>query len=254
MKISLCYGAYKGRDAMYHLERVKAHGFHGLEMYHWWTIEDMEWFAKEQERLGVGITATCTRYFNLVDPAKRDEYMEGLRLTLEACRTLSIRSILTHTGNELAGVPRSAQREAMVETLKRCAPLCERAGVVLEIEPLNGLVNHPGHFLQASDEAVSIIDAVGSPHVKLVFDIYHQQITEGNVIRNSTAYVERINHYHIADNPGRKQPGTGELNYLNILKCIKDTGFSGFIGLECGYTIDTDEALHQFKEAIWSKV
>src|SRR5699024_2840131 len=128
--------------------------------------------------------------------------------------------------------------------------LCEAAGIVLEVEPLNGLVDHPGHFLQRSDEAVEIIDQVNSPYVKLVFDVYHQQITEGNVIRNATQYMEQINHYHIADNPGRNQPGTGELNYINILNAIQDTGYDGFIGLECGYTIDTDEALIDFKEEI----
>jgi hydroxypyruvate isomerase len=87
-----------------------------------------------------------------------------------------------------------------------------------------------------------------------VFDVYHQQVTEGNVIRNATNYLSRINHYHIADNPGRKQPGTGELNYVNILRAIKETGFSGFVGLECGYTIDPAEALQQFKDEILAKI
>jgi hydroxypyruvate isomerase len=121
---------------------------------------------------------------------------------------------------------------------------------VLEVEPLNGLVNHPGHYLQRSDEAVQVIDAVDHPQVKLVFDVYHQQITEGNVIRNATSYVDRIHHYHIADNPGRNQPGTGELNYVSILRAIQDTGFDGFVGLECGFKGDTDEAIKVFKSTI----
>jgi len=132
--------------------------------------------------------------------------------------------------------------------------LLEQTDIVLEVEPLNGLVNHPGHYLQRSDEAVYVIDEVNSPNVKLVFDIYHQQITEGNVTRNATEYVTRINHYHIADNPGRNQPGTGELNYANILKSIKDTGFTGFVGLECGYTVDPAIALREFKEEVLAKV
>jgi hydroxypyruvate isomerase len=254
MKYSLCIGAYPGRDIYYHLEKIKEHGFHGLEFYGWWTLGDLGPVAAAQERLGVGVIATCTRFFNLVDAGKRDEYVDGLKQTIEACRVLGVRSIITQTGNEMEGVPRDTQREAMVETLKRCAPLCEEAGVVLEVEPLNGLVNHKGHFLQRSDEASAVIDAVGSPNVKLVFDVYHQQITEGNVIRNATQLIDRINHYHIADNPGRKQPGTGELNYVNILRAIRETGFDGYVGLECGYTIDTDEALRQFKEHILANV
>ncbi len=253
MKFSLCIGAYRGQDVVYHLEKVKEHGFHGLEYYAWWDL-DLDRVAREQERIGVGIIATCTRFFNLVDESKREQYLDGLKQTIEACKKLGVKSVITQTGNEMEGVPREVQRSAMVETLKRCAPLCEQAGIVLEVEPLNGLVDHVGHFLQRSDEAVEIIDQVGSPNVKLVFDVYHQQITEGNVIRNATGYIGRINHYHIADNPGRKQPGTGELNYVNILKAIKETGYDGFVGLECGYTIDTDEALNEFKRQILEKI
>jgi len=253
MKYSLCIGAYKDKDVVYHLEKVKEHGFHGLEFYGWWNL-DLAQVAKEQERIGVGIIATCTKFFNLVDSSKREEYLNGLRQSIEACKVLGTKSLITQTGNVMDGVPREVQQQAMIETLKQCASLCEEAGIVLEVEPLNGLVDHKGHFLQYSDEAVSIIDQVDSPNVKLVFDVYHQQITEGNVIRNATNYLDRINHYHIADNPGRKQPGTGELNYVNILNAIKETGYGGFVGLECGYTIDTDKALEEFKNTILKEV
>lgn len=254
MKISLCIGAYAGKDEIYHLEKIKEHGFHGLEYYAWWELNDISRVAKEQERIGVGISAVCTKFISLVDESLRNDYLTGVRDTIEACRRLGVRSIISQTGNVLDGVPREIQRQTMVETLKRCAPLFENAGIVLEVEPLNGLVDHRGHFLQRSDESVSVIDQVGSPNVKLVFDVYHQQITEGNVIRNATGYIDRINHYHIADNPGRKQPGTGELNYVNILRAIKGTGFDGFVGLECGYTIDTDAALEQFKADVLGKI
>lgn len=254
MRISLCIGAYSGKDEIYHLEKIREHGFHGLEYYAWWELNDLNRVAKEQERIGVGISATCTRFISLVDETFRDVYIAGVRDTIEACRRLGVRSIISQTGNELNGVPRESQRQTMIETLKRCAPMLEEAGIVLELEPLNGLVDHRGHFLQRSDESVSVVDQVGSPNVKLVFDVYHQQITEGNVIRNAIGYIDRINHYHIADNPGRKQPGTGELNYVNILRAIKGTGFDGYVGLECGYTIDTDAALEQFKADVLAKL
>ncbi|MBP1988771.1 TIM barrel protein [Paenibacillus eucommiae] len=254
MKFSLCIGAYSGKDEIYHLEKIKEHGFQGLEYYAWWNLEDLKRVAKEQERIGVGISATCTKFMNLVDASLRESYLEGARQTIEACRILNVKSVISQTGNVLEGIPREVQRQSMVETLKRCAPLFEEAGIILEVEPLNGLIDHQGHFLQRSDESVEVIDQVGSPYVKLVFDVYHQQVTEGNVIRNAIGYKDRINHYHIADNPGRKQPGTGELNYFNILKAIKETGFNGFIGLECGYTIDTDTALDQFKKEILEPV
>lgn len=253
MKYSLCIGAYESEDVIYHLEKIKEHGFHGLEFYNWWDL-DLKQVAREQERIGVGIVATCTKFFNLVDPRFRDQYIAGIEETIQACKILGVKSIITQTGNAIEGVPRTTQQNSMVETLKECAQLCEKAGVVLEIEPLNGLVDHPGHFLQGSSEAAEIIDRVNSSHVKLVFDAYHQQITEGNIIRNATQYIDKINHYHIADNPGRTQPGTGELNYVNILNAIKETGYDGFVGLECGFTVDTDEALLDFKKKILAHV
>lgn len=253
MKYSICIGAYPGEDVFTHLEKVKDHGFHGLEYYDW-TELDLKQVAKAQSRIGVGITATCTRYFNLVNPKLRESYLQGLSETIEACKILGTSSIITQTGNVMINTPISLQEEAMVETLKRSAELCEKANVVLEIEPLNGLVDHEGHFLQYSNQSAAIVDQVDSPHVKLLFDVYHQQVTEGNVIRNATNYRNHINHYHIADNPGRNEPGTGELNYVNILKAIKKTGFEGFIGLECDYTIPTDQALDLFKKTIVNDV
>jgi len=252
VKYSICIGAYSDKDVIYHLEKVKTHGFHGLEYYNWWDL-DLKETARAQERIGVGINAICTNFFNLVDPTKREKYVQGIRETLEACHILETKSIITQTGSFIEGTSRELQQQAMIETLRECATLCEKAGITLEVEPLNGL-DHHGHFLQYSDEAVYIMEQVNSSNVKLVFDVYHQQITEGNVIRNATNYVEHINHYHIADNPGRNEPGTGELNYVNILKAIKATGYNGFIGLEGGYTVDTDEALNAFKNMILTEI
>lgn len=249
MKYSLCIGAYEGRDVIYHLEKVKEHQFHGLEYYNWWDL-DLKHVAKEQERIGIGINATCTRFFNLVDERKRDTYVQGIKDTLEACAILGIKSIITQTGQTIPGKSREEQQQAMIETLKQCASLCEKADVTLEVEPLNGLVDHPGHFLTYSNESAHIIKQVGSSHVKLLFDVYHQQVTEGNIIRNITEYYQSINHFHIADNPGRTEPGTGELNFLSILRSIKALGYTGFIGLENQYTINTDEALDQFKQNV----
>lgn len=253
MKYSICIGAYPGKDVVYHLEKVKQHGFHGLEFYAWWDL-DLDQVVEAQERIGVGLSAICTHFISLVNESKRQEYIEGLKATITAAKKLGVTSIISQTGNVIEGLDRESQRQSMIKTLQECAPLCEEAGVVLELEPLNGLVDHQGHFLQYSDEAVQIIDAVGSEHVKLVFDYYHQQITEGNVIRNATQYKERINHYHIADNPGRKQPGTGELNYIRILQALQETGYDGYVGLECGYTVDTDQALSNFKAEIIDKL
>ncbi len=249
MRYSLCIGAYKDRDVEYHLEKVKEHGFDGLEYYKWWELELKE-VLKSQERLGVGLSAVCTRFLSLVDEDKRFEYLRGLKETIEACKLLGVKAILSQTGNYIEGISRQNQLEHMIETLKRAASMCEEAGIVLEIEPLNALVNQKGYFLQRSDEAARVIDEVRSDHVKLCFDIYHQQVTEGNVTRNAVGLVDRINHYHIADNPGRNEPGTGELNYKNILRAIQQTGFDGYVGIECTFIEDPDIVLPRLKKEV----
>ena len=88
---------------------------------------------------------------------------------------------------------------------------------------------------------VEILKGVDSPNIKMLFDIYHQQITEGNVIRNIKNNIDRIGHFHVADNPGRKEPGSGELNYTNIFKAIAETNYKGFVALECGSTTKNNE-------------
>ncbi|AHX21658.1 MULTISPECIES: TIM barrel protein [Bacillus cereus group] len=247
MNFSICFGAYPNKDVEYHLEKVKEHNLDGLEYYRWWNL-DLKEVEKTISKLSVGLNSICTYYISLVDELEREEYKKGLEKTLEAAKKLGVKSIISQTGSYLSGVPRDHQRNTMIETLKQCAPLCEKAEIVLELEPLNSLVDHNGYYLQSSKEAVEIIEAVNSPNIKMCFDIYHQQISEGNIINNATQYVNHINHYHVADNPGRTEPGLGEINYVNVFKAIKKTKFEGFIGLECKYTKNTDECIADFKK------
>jgi hydroxypyruvate isomerase len=246
VKFALCPGTFKDQDVFYALNKVKEWGYDGLEYGKGWLQVDLQEVARHQDKIGVGISSIVSKFFDLVNPLHRETYLESLKEGIAACRILGTKSIVTQTGAAMEGVSRDIQRAAMVETLKLCADMLQNSDIILELEPLNEL-NHPGHFLQYSAEAASIIDQVGSPNIKMVFDVYHQQITEGNVTRNALAYMDRCTHYHIADNPGRKQPGTGELNYFNILKAIQAAGYTGFVGLECGFTIEVEEAVLQFK-------
>ena len=108
----------------------------------------------------------------------------------------------------------------------------EEAGVTLVLEPLNVLTNHMGYFLDSSYEAFAIIEEVGSPAVKLLFDVYHQQISNGNLIDTIKKFGHLVGHYHIADVPGRNEPGTGEINYPNVFRAIDATGYQAYVGME----------------------
>ena len=125
--------------------------------------------------------------------------------------------------------------------------MLEGSEVMVVLEPLNVLVDHRGYFLSSSEESFRIIEAVGSANVKLLYDVYHQQITEGNLISTIEKNIRKIGHFHIADVPGRHEPGTGEINYANVIRKIAESEYNGFIGLEYRPLRTSEESLAYIK-------
>jgi hydroxypyruvate isomerase len=121
-----------------------------------------------------------------------------------------------------------------IDNLKRGAEIFEPHSLVMVLEPLNPFRDHPGLFLTKVPQAYMICRSVGSPACKILFDIYHQQITEGNLVPNIDSAWEEIGYFQIGDNPGRKEPTTGEINYRNIFKHIHRKGYDGILGMEHG--------------------
>jgi len=134
----------------------------------------------------------------------------------------------------------------VIELLRRCSDILEPHNLVMVLEPLNWYANHGGTFLQGSPQAYAICKAVNSPSCKILFDIYHQQITEGNLIPNIDQCWDEIGYFQCGDNPGRKEPGTGEINYRNVFKYIHSRKFDGVLGMEHGNSrtgIDGEQAV-----------
>tara|TARA_B110001450_G_C17460637_1_gene416064 strand:- start:269 stop:766 length:498 start_codon:yes stop_codon:yes gene_type:complete len=125
------------------------------------------------------------------------------------------------------------QTSNVVESLKMASGILEPHGITMVLEPLN-FRNHPGLFLSESPQAYEICKAVNSPSCKILFDIYHQQIQEGNLIPNIEACWDEIAYFQIGDNPGRNEPNTGEINYKNIFKYIHQREYNGILGMEHG--------------------
>ena len=121
-----------------------------------------------------------------------------------------------------------------IENLKWCSEVCEPSGLIMVLEPLNSWTDHPGLFLTKIPQAYQICKAVDSPSCKILDDLYHQQITEGNLIPNMDVAWSEIAYFQIGDNPGRKEPTTGEINYKNVFKHIYDKGYKGVLGMEHG--------------------
>ncbi|MCA9214845.1 MAG: TIM barrel protein [Planctomycetales bacterium] len=210
---------------------VQDAGISAFEFWGWWD-KDIDQILAAKESRGLEISACCTKFISLVDPAKRAEYLNGLKESIEAAKQLGCNTLISQVGDFRDGVERSEQHASLVDGLKEAASMLVDADVMLVIEPLNDQVDHAGYYLVRSDEAFQIIDEVGCSHVKVVYDIYHQQISEGNLIANITKNIDRIGHFHAAGNPGRNELTIGEINYPQVFDAIKNTEYSGYVGLE----------------------
>ena len=133
--------------------------------------------------------------------------------------------------------------ESVLEGLKAIAPLAEEAGVTLLLEPLNSLVDHAGYFLDRSALGFELVRAVDSPRIKVLYDIYHMQVMEGNIIQTLTGNLDVIGHIHVADVPGRHEPGSGELNYANIMEALCQADYDKYVGFEFDPKAPSDEAV-----------
>jgi len=168
------------------------------------------------------------------DPAIREMLLNRMKEGVECAKRVSAKWALVVPGAYDQGLEWDYQTANVIENLKRCAEVVEPSGLVLVLEPLNAWTNHPGLFLTKIPQAYQICRAVNSPSVKIVNDIYHQQITEGNLIPNIDRTWSEIASFHVGDNPGRKEPTTGEINYKNIFKHIHAKGYQGVLCMEHG--------------------
>lgn len=221
-------------------DRIRKVADTGVEAVEFWGWRDKDLDALEAAltETGLPLAAFCAPGGMLVNPGKEDEFVAGVEETVPIARRLHCRTLIVTTGQELPDVPRADQHAAIVAALKAAAPVVEANDLILVLEPLNVLVDHAGYYLATSAEGFRIVAEVGSPNVKLLYDIYHQQITEGNLIPTIRSHWEQIGHFHAADHPGRNEPGTGEINYLNVFAAIHRLGYAGYVGMEYRPTRD----------------
>jgi hydroxypyruvate isomerase len=225
-------------------EKVEAAARAGLQSvelvseYVGWTDADIARTLKHCRSFKMGMdTLIATpdwtkRPVSMVDPAQRDNFLADVRTAITFAKKLEIPQIILMSGNAIPQRSHEEQYNSLLEGTKRAGDLAARADVTMIVEPLNSLVNHKGFFLTTCTEGLKLIREVDNPHVKLLFDIYHEQVQEGNIIRTLTEAAPWVAVFHVADNPGRHDPGTGEIDYANVYKAIRKTGFGGFVTME----------------------
>jgi len=168
------------------------------------------------------------------DKENREKIIKTVKDGVEFAKRAKAKWALMVPGAFDTGLEWDYQTANVIENLRYCAEICEPSGLVIVLEPLNAWTNHPGLFLTKIPQAYMICRAVNSPSVKIINDIYHQQITEGNLIPNIDMAWSEIATFHLGDNPGRKEPTTGEINYKNIFKHLYDKGYDGVLCMEHG--------------------
>jgi len=248
MKFSVCLDSlFRGMKPSDCMPLVRQAGMSAVEFWTWWD-KDLAKMKADAAALDLQVATFCTRFVSLVDETQHPAYLVGLKESIAAAQELGCRALITQVGQD-TGLSRDVQHANLVKGLQLCVPILEESGVTLMIEPLNLLVDHKGYYLAASDEAFQIIDEVGSPMVKVLFDIYHQQITEGHLISRISRNIDKIGHFHAAGNPGRHELDQGEINYPAVFKAIDDLGYKGFVGLEYFPTGDPVEGLAKLSRA-----
>jgi hydroxypyruvate isomerase len=199
-----------------------------------------EKIANELARLGMdlgpfvlyadfGVKSMVTR-----DPQMMEMLRDRMKMALEVQKRTNIKTALVVPGKYDDRLHWDYQTANVIDSMRMCCDIVGPSGLVLVMEPLNGLRDHPGLFLTTIPQAYMICKAVNHPSCRIVNDLYHQQITEGNLIPNMEMAWEYIAALHVGDNPGRQEPGTGEINYLNVFKYIHNKGYDGVICMEHG--------------------
>lgn len=203
-----------------------------------WTDADVDKYKALAQSYGLTIDALLSqidwtqRPVSMVNPDHRQAFLKDVRDATAWAKKLNVPQVIVLSGNEQPAMTREAQHASMVEGGKRAAEIARDADVKLILENLNSRVNHKGYFLTSAKEALQIVKEVDSPHFRLLFDIYHEQVQNGNVIPTITEAVPYVSVFHVADAPGRHDPGTGQMKWDDIYRAIGKSEFAGYIALE----------------------
>src|SRR6266567_7439207 len=241
MKLSLCLEMlFTDRPFIERLAVASRLGYRAIEFWDW-RDKDLPALADATARLGLTVAAMSgNRQHALIDPDARVELIKEMDQVFAAARQLNCRRImmlsdvLSKDGSAVPTPPRPAEEkiESMAANLRALAGRAETASVTLLLEPLNTALDHRGCFLDTSALGVEIIRRVNSPQVKLLYDIYHMSMMGEDVLTEIDQNLEWVGYFHVADLPGRHQPGTGEIDYQAVNTLLMRAKYEGFIGME----------------------
>ncbi len=246
LELSVCIEMF-WRDQPMHerVRRVKKLGFKAFEFWGW-KGKDLDALREAQKETGLACAVVCMEpNFGLTERTPDDEIIRSFAESTRVARSFGCSRLISVPGLCPPGETFEMTRRRVLRRVRAMARVAEDAGVTVVLEPLNPLVDHKGAWLTKMAEAADIVEEVGSPSIKILCDLYHQQVTEGNLLANFTAYAPMIGHIHTAGVPGRTELVGGELDYAAIFRAFRKTVYSGYIGLEYTPTRDVESGLRE---------
>jgi hydroxypyruvate isomerase len=216
------------------LEKVAEAGYHAVELvkeFKNWTDADFQRANSKKRSLGITFDATAGVWTGIADPSARDKFVADLKNFLPIAEKLECPAIIVLSGNRVEGISHDAHHQACIEALKRGADLAAKQNITLLLENIDQEEN-PKYYLTSVAEGFEIIRKVDHPNVKFLYDFYHEQIAEGNLIEKLEKNINLVGLVHIADVPGRHEPGTGEINYANIFRKLAELKYDHYAAME----------------------
>ena len=237
------------------LERFQAaknDGFEAVEFWDW-RVRDLDATREAAEKAGIAISGfNGDADYSLVDPTHKEKYIDYLKQSIAAAKKVGAASVTIHSNalgdggivvNHYDDLSDTVKLCSMYDMLLECAKIAEETGINMNLEPLNITTDHVGNFLATTRMAAEMTRLIGCDKLKVLYDVYHMQLNEGSLCDNIRAYGDQFGHIHVADAPGRHEPGTGEINYHNVFACLEEIGYTGRIGFELMPKTDTATAV-----------
>ena len=216
------------------LEKVSEAGFHNVQLvneFEKWSDADYARFNRKKHQLGITFDTTAGMHHGVGDPEEREAMLKDLEGMITVCHKLECPRLIVMSGNIVPGMTHTDQHESCIEGLKRAAERVEGKNVEILVENIDPEEN-PKYFLTSVAEGFDIIRAVNHPQVRFLYDFYHEQIAEGNLIEKMEKNIDLVGLFHIADVPHRHQPGTGEINYNNIYMKMMELKYDRYVAME----------------------
>ncbi|PYV30724.1 MAG: hydroxypyruvate isomerase [Acidobacteria bacterium] len=232
------------------LEKVAEAGYHNVELvgeYKGWSEDKFQNAVKKKRELGLTFDVTAGLGHGVADPKAREAFLSDLKAELPIMEKIECNAIIVMSGNRVPGLAHEQMHQSCVEGLKRAAELVEGKNVRLLLENIDPEEN-PKYFLTSVAEGFEIVREVNQPHVQFLCDFFHEQIAEGNLIEKLKKNIDLVGLVHIADVPGRHEPGTGEINYANIFKTLGELNYRHYAAMEYLPTYDAVTSLRTERE------